>query len=234
MPEFDGEACTLSLIDITPEQNERLERSLGPIGKLEPTVDALLASMGFVLVRVLLMGKERPTLQIMAERLDGMAMGAEDCAHISRALSPLLENEDPIKEAYTLEVSSPGIDRPLTRAYDFARFAGHKVKIEAKYDIDGQRRFSGTITGVSLDALGQASVVLDVVETMGARDPLRLPIGDLAKSKLTMTDALLDAAQANEFTPPMAPDGSVAPWPPASIEQQNHKPNELDEHIQDQ
>ena len=71
-------------------------------------------------------GKERPTLQIMAERLDGLAMGAEDCAEISRALSPLLENEDPIKEAYTLEVSSPGVDRPLTRAYDFARFSGTK------------------------------------------------------------------------------------------------------------
>ena len=223
----------LSLIDLTPEQNERLERSLGPVGKMEPTVDALLASMGFVLVRVLLMGKERPTLQIMAERLDGLAMGAEDCAEISRALSPLLENEDPIKEAYTLEVSSPGVDRPLTRAYDFARFSGHKVKIEAKFDIGGQRRFSGTLAGVEVDDRQQPVLLLDVRENTGDVTLLRLPIPDLAKAKLTMTDALLDAAQENAFTPPMAPDGSIAAWPPVQIDQDN-EPVELDEHTQDQ
>ena len=220
---------------MTPAQNERLERSLGPIGKIEPTVDALLATMGFVLVRVLLMGKERPTLQIMAERLDGTAMGAEDCADISRALSPLLESEDPISEAYTLEVSSPGVDRPLTRAYDFARFTGHKVKIEAKYDIGGQRRFTGVLAGVELDQRDEPVVLLDARENTGNDELLRLPVGDLAKAKLTMTDELLKAAQADQFTPPMGPDGSIAPWPPvAKPADEAEEPIELNEHIEDQ
>ena len=133
----------LDTFELSVEQNARIEQNLGPIGRLEPTMDALLESMGFTMVRVQLMGRESPTLQIMAERLDGLPMTADNCADISRALSPLLESEDPITEAYNLEVSSPGIDRPLTRAFDFVRFAGHLVKVENRFEIEGRRRFTG-------------------------------------------------------------------------------------------
>ena len=111
-----------------------------------PTADA----MGYELVRVVVAGRDRPTLQVMAERRDRKAMTLGDCEGLSRALSAKLDVEDPIKAQYVLEVSSPGIDRPLTRAVDFDRFKGHVAKIETKAPLDGRRRFSGTLRGSSL------------------------------------------------------------------------------------
>ena len=200
----------LDTFELSVEQNARIEQNLGPIGRLEPTMDALLESMGFTMVRVQLMGRESPTLQIMAERLDGLPMTADNCADISRALSPLLESEDPITEAYNLEVSSPGIDRPLTRAFDFVRFAGHLVKVENRFEIEGRRRFTGELLGIDINERDGIMVIVDVAEF---DEPIELALTDVAKAKLTMTDALVDAAQAEAFGPPMGPDGSVAPWP---------------------
>jgi len=149
---------------------------------IEPT----LADMGFELVRVQMFGSRRPTLQIMAERVDGAPMTVDHCAEISHAVSALLEVEDPIREAYTLEVSSPGIDRPLVRPRDFERHAGYEAKIEMHRLIDGQRRFQGRLLGFA-----------DGIVRMEAKEgAVELPFADIRSAKLVLTDELLAAAGA--------------------------------------
>ena len=140
--------------------------------------------MGFDLVRVRISGAQRRTLQIMAERLDDGTMTVEDCAAISRAVSTLLDVEDPIKGSYTLEVSSPGLDRPLTRPKDYTRFAGLEVKIELREPMDGQRRFRGRIAGLADD-----QVQLDTEDTRVA-----IPYADIERAKLILNDELLALA----------------------------------------
>jgi ribosome maturation factor RimP len=111
------------------------------LSQLEPIIAPAVEAAGYRLVRLRLMGGKRKTLQVMAERADG-TMNVEDCARLSRALSTFLEREDAIEGEYVLEVSSPGIDRPLTRLMDFARWAGHEAKIELKTpDAAGRKRF---------------------------------------------------------------------------------------------
>ena len=140
--------------------------------------------MGFDLVRVRISGAQRRTLQIMAERLDDGTMTVEDCAAISRAVSTLLDVEDPIKGSYTLEVSSPGLDRPLTRPKDYTRFAGLEAKIELREPMDGQRRFRGRIAGLADD-----QVQLDTEDTRVA-----IPYADIERAKLILNDELLALA----------------------------------------
>ena len=140
--------------------------------------------MGFDLVRVRISGAQRRTLQIMAERLDDGTMTVEDCAAISRAVSTLLDVEDPIKGSYTLEVSSPGLDRPLTRPKDYTRFAGLEVKIELREPMDGQRRFRGRIAGLADD-----QVQLDTEDTR-----IAIPYADIERAKLILNDELLALA----------------------------------------
>jgi ribosome maturation factor RimP len=149
-----------------------------------PTADA----MGYELVRVVISGRDRPTLQIMAERKDRKAMTLGDCEGLSRAVSAKLDVEDPIKAQYILEVSSPGIDRPLTRAADFDRFKGHVAKIETKAPLDGRKRFSGKLRGRE-----GASVALDTNE-----GPARVPLAEIARAKLVLTDELIAATRAEE------------------------------------
>src|SRR5262249_21777314 len=112
-------------------------------------VEPSIGAMGYGLVRVLLSGASRPMLQIMAERSDGAAMTVDDCAEISRTVSALLDVEDPIRSAYVLEVSSPGIDRPLVRLSDFQRFTGQDAHLETRDVRDGRRRFTGRLIGVT-------------------------------------------------------------------------------------
>ena len=107
--------------------------------------------MGYEVVRVQVTGGQHAVLQIMAERADGAPMTVEDCADLSRSISALLDVEDPIKNAYTLEVSSPGIDRPLTRLKDYERFAGFEAKLETRLAVDGRKRFKGMLKGVEDD-----------------------------------------------------------------------------------
>jgi ribosome maturation factor RimP len=130
------------------------------------------------------MGGKRKTLQIMAERQDGQ-MDVEDCALLSRALSEVLEAADPLAEEYTLEVSSPGIDRPLTIEADFARFAGHEARIEMVHGVEGRRRFKGRLIG-----LDSHDVVIDVTSERGT-ERVRLPFSDIADAKLVLTDKLI-------------------------------------------
>jgi ribosome maturation factor RimP len=145
---------------------------------IAPTTEA----MGFRLVRVRLMGGKRITLQIMAERPDGR-MEVDDCAELSRALSALLDVEDPIDREYALEVSSPGIDRPLTRPEDFETWAGWVAKLETDELIDGRKRWKGVLRGV---ADGLVRVETDTGEAT-------VPFDALSDAKLVLTDELIAA-----------------------------------------
>jgi len=148
-----------------------------------------LNAMGYDLVRVMLQGRERPVLQVMAERRDDRAMTVEDCADISRQISALLDVGDPIDSAYRLEVSSPGIDRPLTRTRDFERFAGFEAKVETAEPISERKRFRGKLLG--LDGEGQVKMLVDGVEWV-------IPLGAVKTAKLVLTDELIAAAMRQQ------------------------------------
>jgi len=155
-------------------------------GQITAIIEATVESLGFELVRVSYGGGRKPTLQIMAERPDG-TMSVEDCATLSREVSLLLDVEDPLPSEYLLEVSSPGVDRPLTRPKDFERWVGFDVKVELNETIDGRRRFRGRMTSFSGDTL-----VLDMEE-----GEQTLAYCDISKAKLLLTDELLEAVQKN-------------------------------------
>jgi ribosome maturation factor RimP len=154
-------------------------------GKIEAMVTPSLEAMGYRLVRVSMTGGRRATLQVMAERLDGAAMTVEDCADISRSLSALLDVADPIVGAYTLEVSSPGIDRPLVRREDFQRFAGFEAKVELNEPVEGRRRFRGRVLGIEGE----------IVRLLVGEVILELPFDAIARAKLVLTDELVRASQ---------------------------------------
>ena len=150
--------------------------------KIEDIVSPTVTGMGYELVRVA-MSRGGGTLQIMIEPADGRPMDVEDCATLSRALSAVLDVEDPIPSAYTLEVSSPGIDRPLTREKDYVRWAGHVARVETTQPIEGRRRFKGTLLGLEN---GTVRIRLDD----GAEADV--PLSHISRAKLELTDALLD------------------------------------------
>jgi len=151
--------------------------------KIKAIVEPVVESMGFELVRVTFGGQGRPRLQIMAERADG-TMTVDDCASLSQELSAVLDVEDPIESDYVLEVSSPGIDRPLTRRKDFERWAGFEAKLEMRTPIEGRRRFTGRLKG-----LDGERVILRVDD-----GEVGLPLEEVQKAKLVMTDDLIDSA----------------------------------------
>jgi ribosome maturation factor RimP len=148
---------------------------------IEPSLEA----MGYRLVRVALNGARRTTLQVMAERQDEAPMSVDDCAEISRSISALLDVADPIASAYTLEVSSPGIDRPLTRPEDYDRFSGLEARIDLSAPLDGRKRFRGRL-------LGRAD---DDIRLMSEVGEVRLPLAAIARAKLVLTDDLIALAQ---------------------------------------
>jgi len=167
----------------------RLARETGPAQRVAALVEPVLQDMGFRLVRVKMSG---PTLQIMAERPDG-TFSIDDCEAVSRAVSPMLDVEDVIASRYHLEVSSPGIDRPLVRPSDFETWAGHELKIEMAMPVGGRKRFRGELEGY---ADGEVRLFIDNPE--GGKEPLLVgvPFDDIAEAKLVLTDALIDAARA--------------------------------------
>ncbi|MEO1405505.1 MAG: ribosome maturation factor RimP [Pseudomonadota bacterium] len=150
-------------------------------------IDPQARGLGMAIVRVRVTGGKRPALQIMAEKTEGLPTDVEDCATLSRAISVVLDTEDPISDAYTLEVSTPGIDRPLTRPGDFARWIGHAAKVELVRPLDGQRRFRGIITG---ETDGNVKLQLDDESELEAR------LDDFSKASLILTDELIEAASA--------------------------------------
>ena len=173
---------------------ERLERPVGPLARIEDDIVSMLEAMGFDLVRLLLIGSQNPRLQLMAEPSNGDLMTVEHCEEISRALSALLDVEDPITESFTLEVSSAGVDRPLTRLADFERFKGFKAKVETRFLVEGRRRFSGTLGGVE-DG--------DKVRIATEEGDAVLSLSDMAKAKLIATDDLFEAAKAGTLPKPV-------------------------------
>jgi ribosome maturation factor RimP len=152
---------------------ERIERMVAP------TVEA----MGFRVVRVQLSGKDSMRLQVMVEREDERPIQVDDCAAVSRAISAVLDVEDPIAGTYTLEVSSPGIDRPLVRLGDFQRFVGFEARVETARPIDGRRRFRGRLLGVAGESVRMAVEGAEVA----------LPYDDIQRAKLVLTDELIAA-----------------------------------------
>lgn len=163
------------------DQAKRIE------GIIRPTVQ----DIGFDVVRVAIQGSAHPRLQIMAERADGTGIDVEDCATISRAIAAVLEVEDPIKDAFTLEVSSPGIDRPLTRLKDFATWAGFDAKIELAVGRgEGRKRYTGRLMG-----LGENETII-IEEESG--ESFTLAFDDIQRAKLLLTDELIAAATTEQ------------------------------------
>ena len=162
----------------------------GIAGRVETLIAPTLEAMGFAVVRVLISGNQRPKLQVMAEPVDGGTMTLDHCADISRAVSAVLDVEDPIAGAYVLEVSSPGIDRPLTRFGDYERFAGFDARIEMERPIDGRRRFSGRLLGTAGE----------VVRMRIGEDEIALPFAGIQRAKLLLTDELLAASESPHGT----------------------------------
>ncbi|NNE88496.1 MAG: ribosome maturation factor RimP [Silicimonas sp.] len=167
--------------------------------RLAEIITPVIEDMGFELVRVRLMGGETATLQIMAQRPDG-GIEVDDCAAISTAVSATLDVEDPITDAYNLEVSSPGIDRPLTRLKDFDTWDGYEVKLETSEMIDGRKRFKGPIRGT------EGNEALIEIEVSGETQTIGLQFDWISDAKLVLTDELIrdvlrarkDAGAVNE------------------------------------
>jgi ribosome maturation factor RimP len=166
----------------------RLVVESGLSARVAAVVVPVLAELGFRLVRVKISGIDGCTVQVMAERADG-TMQIEDCEAVSRALSPVLDETDPVDRAYRLEISSPGIDRPLVRLCDFARAEGHVAKIEMAVAVGGKKRFRGTLAGVD----GRLAR-LHIESKDGAAEDVLLPIDDMLDAKLVLTDALVAEA----------------------------------------
>lgn len=157
---------------------------MGVAERVSELIEPIAESLGYELVRVRFKGH---VLQIMAERPDG-TMRIEDCTILSKAISPALDAADPISEGYSLEVSSPGIDRPLTRAKDFANWAGHEAKIELIRPLEKQKRFRGLLKGFK-----DGAALLEIQGTDGS-ETVALPLDQIAEAKLVLTDALLKQA----------------------------------------
>jgi ribosome maturation factor RimP len=165
----------------------RLIAETGLAARIAALVEPVLESLGYRLVRVRVSGLDGCTIQIMAERPDG-TMNIDDCEAASRALSPVLDAADPVDRAYRLELSSPGIDRPLVRRSDFERYAGHAVKVEMAVPVDGRKRFRGKLLGTQGNAARLRS------EQAGSDQPpaeVLLAIEDMAEARLVLTDALV-------------------------------------------
>ena len=160
----------------------------GAIVGLEARITALIApslgNMGYEIVRVAILGRDRCTVQIMADRVDGGLISIEDCERISHTVSAILDVEDPMPGMWTLEVSSAGIDRPLCRVKDWNRFSGHKARVELSVPLNGRRRFSGVVLGAD-----------ETVARMALEDGIEvaLPLSEIRCARLVLTDALIKA-----------------------------------------
>ena len=176
----------------SPDNDPRLVAEPGLPARVAAIAEPVLEGLGYRLVRVKVSGADGGTVQIMAERPDG-SMTVEDCENASRALSPVLDVADPIERAYRLEVSSPGLDRPLVRKSDFERYAGHLARIEMEIPVDGRKRFRGLLLGTQGD---MARLRRDDADNEAPEALLR--IGDMSEAKLLLTDDLVAQALRRE------------------------------------
>jgi ribosome maturation factor RimP len=175
------------------ETEPRLIVEPGLSARVAAIAEPVIEQLGYRLVRVKVSGADGCTVQIMAERADGTMM-VEDCETVSRALSPVLDMADPIERNYRLEISSPGIDRPLVRKSDFDRYAGHLVKIETEIPIDGRKRFRGLLVGTE----GEAARIRGDETEAGEPTEFLLPIDEMSEAKLVLTDELVTQALRRE------------------------------------
>jgi ribosome maturation factor RimP len=187
--------------------NDRFVRETGLAADLAQLVEPVLEHLGFRLVRVQVTGRDGKTVQIMAERPDG-SISIDDCEAISRQVSPLLDAHDLVSGSYRLEVSSPGIDRPLVRPSDFEDWSGYEAKIELREPVEGRKRFRGTLEGYEA---GEVRIAVDL-EGPG-RTHLGLPLALVGEARLVLTDELVREAlaRAKQRGGEGVTDGSVAP-----------------------
>jgi ribosome maturation factor RimP len=170
----------------SPLDEPRIVAETGVDARVAAIIEPVLADLGYRLVRVRLSGINGLTLQILAERADG-TMSVDDCEAVSRAVSPVLDVDDPVERAYHLEVSSPGIDRPLVRRSDFARWAGYEAKVELAVPVGGRKRFRGWLLGIRE---GEGGIrLLQTLET--GEQEIWFPLDTLSEAKLVLNDALI-------------------------------------------
>jgi ribosome maturation factor RimP len=194
------------ILDRQEFSEPRLIVEQGVAARLATIAEPVLAGLGFRLVRVRISGVSGCTIQIMAERADG-TMTIDDCETISRALSPVLDVADPVDDAYRLEISSPGIDRPLVRRSDFERFASHQIKVEMAISTEGRRRFRGVLLG----ARGDAAHVRRDDAAAGEAAEVLLPIAEMAEARLVLTDALVAESLRRGKATARQPQGEAQP-----------------------
>ncbi|WP_367273908.1 ribosome maturation factor RimP [Bosea sp. (in: a-proteobacteria)] len=194
-----------------PASEARLVVESGVAARVAAIIEPAIVDLGYRLVRVRVTGQNGCTVQIMAERPDG-TMTVEGCEAISQAVSPALDVDDPVQTAYHLEVSSPGIDRPLVRVSDFERWAGHLAKIETGEPVAGRKRFRGILRGVS----GQdALLARDDAKSEEERD-VAIPIRAITDARLVLTDALVTESlrRGKSGLPPQMPAAEEIAGPP--------------------
>ncbi len=168
------------------DHEARIIRESGVAARVAAVVEPVIEQLGYRLVRVRVNGQNGCTVQIMAERPDG-SMGVDDCEAVSKAVSPALDLEEPISTAYNLELSSPGIDRPLVRAGDFLRWAGHDARIEMAVPLGGRKRFRGLLRGVE-----DGAAVVELPDAVEGANPLaRIPIANMSEARLVLTEDLI-------------------------------------------
>jgi ribosome maturation factor RimP len=176
----------IEAIETAPGAEPRLIAEPGVSARVASVVEPVIEGLGYRLVRVRVTGSDGCTVQVMAERADG-TMTIDDCEICSRALSPVLDANEPVDRAYRLELSSPGIDRPLVRQSDFVRYANNLVKVEMAVAVEGRKRFRGQLLG----AEGNLARIRRDDVSAGEPADIMLPIEDMAEAKLVLTDALI-------------------------------------------
>ena len=195
--------------DLTNADNEHEPRLITETGldqRLADIIEPVLVGIGFRLIRVRMLNQNGATMQVMAERNDG-TMSVQDCEEVSMAISPVLDVEDPIDKEYHLEVSSPGIDRPMVRKSDFVRWQGHLVKCETSILIDNRKRFRGKIVEAGADGF---TLERDQV-AYGEEQKVTIPFTALSDAKLILTDDLIrDALRADKLAKAQAANQNEA------------------------
>ncbi len=166
--------------DTDPDRPDQI----GLEARISSAIEPSLLNLGYELVRVMVLGRDRPTVQIMADRADGSQISVEDCENISHAVSAVLDVDDPLPGRWILEVSSAGIDRPLTRMKDWNRYAGHQARVELIAPVGGRKRFTGLVLGADE---AQAKIRLESGEEVA------VALRDIRRAKLVLTDALIEA-----------------------------------------
>jgi ribosome maturation factor RimP len=188
------------------EHEKRLITETGVAARVAAVAEPVAEGLGFRLVRVKVTPQNGCTVQVMAERPDG-TMSVEDCEAVSRALSPVLDLEDPVESPYRLEISSPGIDRPLVRRSDFERFAGHTVKVEMAVARDGRRRFRGVLLGIE----GESAKIRRDDAKEGEPGEVELPVAEMAEARLVLTDALVSESLRRAKAAQRATEAGTSP-----------------------